>query len=110
MLPLELKYYKLDIGESVPVREGDLPMKLYQLVNKATGIVEGEFTSLPDGFRTLLTKDRMMERVNRYLKEEGTEAHLNLDDEDEDRARPGLMIPSYLAGGGSGPQTPPFAQ
>lgn len=111
MLPLELKYYKLDVGESIPVRDGDVALKLYQIVNKDTGVVESEHTALPDAFRRAITQDRMMERVNKYLAEEGLETHLDLSDEEEDTPGPGIMVPQYMAGGGKGgPGTPPFVQ
>ena len=82
-LPIELRYFTLKVGTSTLVREGDLDIPVYAVVNKETGMVEAEGRVLADIYNTSLSMDINMEHASVFFAENAENlGHLKVADEE----------------------------
>ena len=96
-LPIKLKYFIVDQGFSVLMREGDLPVHVYRIVNQETGMVEAEGQNLAETYNTALSMDINLEHATvYYIKDNGQLGHLDIATEEaveEEDPLAGLLLP-----------------
>ncbi len=103
-LPIDFKYYRLEIGINHLLQQQDQPVQLYVVRNKDTEIVEYEDLDLASIYERALGMDRNMERAVQYFEIKG-ENWGHLDDVDvaaeiSDTADPleGFAMPASMGG------------
>ena len=77
-LPVDFKYYRLELGINHLLQKQDQPVELYVIRNKTTHIVEYEDLDLASIYERALGMDRNMERAVQYFEIKGkTWGHLD---------------------------------
>ncbi len=96
-LPIKLKHFTVDLAVSTLLREGDLPVQLYSVINNETGLIEFQHQVLADTYNQALSMDINMNHAVAYY-EENKDGFNHLKVADVEAAREedpleGLMLP-----------------